>query len=78
MTMKSAVAARIWAQDLKAFCVAAMLKSGLSQEDADLTAEVLVTTDTWGTFTHGTRQLRGLLVELVERPGPKKAGKRRK
>lgn len=64
MTMKSAVAARLWAQDLKAFCVAAMLKSGLSQEDAELTAEVLVTTDTWGTFTHGTRQLRGLLKNV--------------
>lgn len=52
------------AEDLTAFCVAAMLKSGLSEEDAALTAEVLVTTDTLGTFTHGTRQLRGLLKNL--------------
>jgi ureidoglycolate dehydrogenase (NAD+) len=55
---------RVGAQDLKAFCVEAMLKSGLSPEDAELTAEVLVTTDTWGTFTHGTRQLRGLLKNV--------------
>jgi ureidoglycolate dehydrogenase (NAD+) len=41
-----------------------MRLSGLSQEDARLTAEVLVTTDTLGTFTHGTRQLRGLLKNM--------------
>ena len=50
-------------QDLKNFCLAAMLKAGLKCEDAELTAEVLVTTDTWGVFTHGSRQLRGLLEE---------------
>ena len=38
--------------------------SGLNEEDARLTAEVLVTTDTLGTFTHGTRQLRGLLKNI--------------
>ena len=47
--------------DLKAFCTAAMVKAGLSQEDAQLSAHVFVTTDTWGTFTHGTRQIRGLM-----------------
>ncbi|MYA24110.1 MAG: Ldh family oxidoreductase, partial [Gemmatimonadetes bacterium] len=47
--------------DLKAFCTAAMVKAGLSQEDAALSAHVFVTTDTWGTFTHGTRQIRGLM-----------------
>jgi ureidoglycolate dehydrogenase (NAD+) len=64
MNVESAVTPGIGAQDLKAFCVAAMLKSGLRPEDAELTAEVLVTTDTWGTFTHGTRQLRGLLKNV--------------
>jgi len=52
------------AQDLTAFCIAAMRKAGLNEEDARLTAEVLVTTDTLGTFTHGTRQLRGLLKNI--------------
>lgn len=51
-------------QDLTQFCMAAMEKAGLSTEDASLTAEVLVTTDTWGVFTHGTRQLRGLLKNI--------------
>ena len=64
MESKTATGNRLAAQDLKAFCVAAMLKSGLKAEDAELTAEVLVTTDTWGTFTHGSRQLRGLLKNV--------------
>jgi ureidoglycolate dehydrogenase (NAD+) len=46
---------------LKAFCVEAMVKAGMMQEDADITAEVLVTTDTWGVYTHGTKQVRGLM-----------------
>jgi LDH2 family malate/lactate/ureidoglycolate dehydrogenase len=41
-----------------------MRKSGVRDEDARLTAEVLVTTDTWGVFTHGTRQLRGLMKNV--------------
>jgi len=53
--------AKVTADALTAFCIEAMLQAGLSAEDAALTAEVLVTTDTLGTFTHGTRQLRGLL-----------------
>jgi len=57
-------AARIQVQDLRDLCMAAMHKSGIIQEDAELTAEVLVTTDTWGTFTHGTRQLRGLMKDV--------------
>jgi len=56
--------ARVAPQDLTAFCIEAMRVSGLNEEDARLTAEVLVTTDTLGTFTHGTRQLRGLLKNL--------------
>jgi ureidoglycolate dehydrogenase (NAD+) len=41
-----------------------MRKAGLNEEDARLTAEVLVATDTLGTFTHGTRQLRSLLQNV--------------
>ena len=51
-------------QDLKIFCLAAMNKADLKPEDAELTAEVLVTTDSWGVFTHGSRQLRGLLKNV--------------
>ncbi len=55
---------RVTVQDLSAFCLEAMHRAGLNDEDAQLTAEVLVSTDTLGTFTHGTRQLRGLLKNL--------------
>ena len=48
-------------ENLEAFCIAAMVDAGLSQEDAELSAKVFVTTDSWGTFTHGTRQIRGLM-----------------
>ena len=34
---------------------------GIREEDARLSARILVTTDTWGVHTHGTRQLRPLL-----------------
>lgn len=46
---------------LERFCMRAMRKAGMSAEDAQITADVLVTTDTWGVHTHGTRQLRPLL-----------------
>ena len=55
---------RVTVDDLTAFCLEAMRRAGLNDEDAQLTAEVLVSTDTLGTFTHGTRQLRGLLKNL--------------
>lgn len=49
---------RVRIDDLQEFCVAAMLKTGMRVEDARLTARVLVTTDSWGVFTHGTKHLR--------------------
>ena len=52
---------KIQPRDLEAFCMEAMRRAGLGEEDARLTARVFVTTDTWGTFTHGSRQIRGLL-----------------
>jgi len=55
---------RVTSQDLTAFCIKAMRLSGLNAEDARLTAEVLVATDTLGTFTHGTRQLRNLIKNV--------------
>lgn len=57
---------RISPDKLKAFCVAALRKAGMTTQDADTTAEVLVTTDTWGTHTHGTKQLRNLLKNFRE------------
>jgi LDH2 family malate/lactate/ureidoglycolate dehydrogenase len=45
-------------RDLTAFCVEAMLKVGMREEDARTAADVLVTTDLLGVFTHGTKNLR--------------------
>jgi ureidoglycolate dehydrogenase (NAD+) len=53
--------ARIRAEDLERLCCDAMRKAGVGAEEARMTADVLVTTDTWGVHTHGTKQLRGLL-----------------
>lgn len=41
-----------------------MRRAGMREEDARVTADVLVTTDTWGVYTHGTKQLRPLLRHM--------------
>src|SRR2546430_1679648 len=55
---------RVSPQNLQAFCVEALTKVGVDQKDARTTADVLVTTDTWGTFTHGTKALRAYIRRL--------------
>lgn len=55
---------RVRVADLEAYCVNAMLKAGMREEDARTTAQVLVTSDTWGIYTHGTKQLRPLLIHM--------------
>lgn len=52
---------RVRPEELHRFCVDAMVASGLSKSHAEATAEVLVRTDAWGTFTHGTRQTLPLM-----------------
>ena len=49
---------------LVAFCNAALLKAGVEADDARITAETLVLTDTWGVFTHGTKNLRGYIQRI--------------
>jgi ureidoglycolate dehydrogenase (NAD+) len=51
-------------EDLREYCVAAMTRSGMSEEDARITADVLVTTDAWGIHTHGTKQLGPYLARV--------------
>ena len=46
---------------LEAYCIEAMRRAGWRDEDAQTTARVLVTTDTMGVYTHGSKQLRTLL-----------------
>ncbi len=58
---------RITPEELTEFCVASMMQTGLSEEDARISAEVLVKTDTWGIHTHGTKQLRFLMKNFRSR-----------
>jgi LDH2 family malate/lactate/ureidoglycolate dehydrogenase len=55
---------KIHAHDLERFCIDALTKVGVSQIHASTTTEVLVTTDTWGIFTHGTKNLRGYIRRI--------------
>lgn len=57
---------RVSVQDLEAFCLEAMRNAGMRTGDARVTADVLVTTDTWGVFTHGCIKLRPLLRQLAD------------
>jgi LDH2 family malate/lactate/ureidoglycolate dehydrogenase len=50
--------------DLKELCRAVLQQCGLSDADARLTADVLVTTDTYGVYTHGTKCLAGYVARL--------------
>jgi len=65
---------KVSVQNLDAFCVEALGKAGVSEADARTTTGVLVTTDTWGTFTHGTKALRAYIRRL-RGGGLKKDGK---
>jgi len=49
---------------LTAFTVRVLEAAGVADADARTTADVLVTTDAWGVFTHGTKLLRGYLRRL--------------
>lgn len=49
---------------LHAFAVDSMLECGLSAQDAQTVADVLVGTDTFGVLTHGTKNLLGYATKL--------------
>jgi LDH2 family malate/lactate/ureidoglycolate dehydrogenase len=55
---------RISAEDLQRFCIEALSKAGLPPKEAETVADVLVMTDTWGTFSHGTGALSNYLISL--------------
>src|SRR6266536_1932815 len=48
---------RVFPEKLTKFCVGVLAKAGLKPQDAQTVADVLVMTDTWGTFSHGTGAL---------------------
>lgn len=49
---------------LEEFCQRVLLGLGLSEQHAAATTTALVTTDSWGVFTHGTKLLRGYARRL--------------
>jgi ureidoglycolate dehydrogenase (NAD+) len=55
---------KITPQNLEKFTRETLRRAGLNQADADVVADILVTTDTWGVFTHGTKSLRGYIRRL--------------
>ena len=59
---------------LEAFSTSALLKAGVNPEDARTTADILVLTDTWGIFTHGTKILRGY-IQRIQSGGIRKNGR---
>jgi LDH2 family malate/lactate/ureidoglycolate dehydrogenase len=50
--------------NLHRFTAKAFQRAGLSTADAATGADVLALTDAWGTFTHGTKSVRGYLRRL--------------
>jgi len=50
--------------ELEAFCVAALVKVGVIEQSAEITAKVLVTTDTFGTHSHGTYHLANYVKKI--------------
>ena len=57
-------AVRISVDDLHQFVAQVLRATGVSESDARTTADVLVTTDSWGVFTHGTKLLGGYVNRL--------------
>lgn len=47
--------------DLKSFCEKALVHEGMRQDDAKICAEVLATTDAYGTHSHGTKNLHNYI-----------------
>ena len=56
--MLNQVARRVQAVTLKDFCVQAFQKVGVAEQDARITADVLVAADLRGVFSHGVAHLR--------------------
>lgn len=55
---------RVQVDELERFCLTALEQCGVGKEDAAKTVQVLLTTDLWGVYTHGTKALRGYVKRL--------------
>ena len=62
---------RIHPEPLHACLMEAMSRCDIRPADARDTADVLVTTDTWGVYTDGSKQLRPLLRLRPDRMDPR-------
>lgn len=51
-------------EELKKFCVQALVKAGVSSENSETVADVLITTDTFGVMTHGTKNLNQYIQKM--------------
>jgi LDH2 family malate/lactate/ureidoglycolate dehydrogenase len=51
--------------DLMGFALQGLLRCGASERHARITAELLVRTDSWGVYSHGTKLLGGYLQRLA-------------
>ncbi len=60
----AAMTGRVSVGNLRAFCIEAFCRVGMREADARTAADVLVTTDVLGVFTHGTRNLPKYLRRL--------------
>ena len=49
---------------LKSFCEEALVKSGVSKQNAQMVADTLITTDTFGVMTHGTKNLNQYIQKM--------------
>jgi LDH2 family malate/lactate/ureidoglycolate dehydrogenase len=64
MTQRTTGVQTVSRDQLDRFCVEAMGRCGMTEADARLAADVLVTTDLWGVHTHGTKALRTYLRRM--------------
>lgn len=51
-------------RDLKEFCIKVLLREGMNEEHAQITAEVLTETDCYGTHSHGTKNLHNYIRKI--------------
>ncbi len=63
--MTQGKSANISVSDLDRFCLDVLGRCGMSESDARTTADVLVTTDTFGVHTHGVKCLKGYVRRLL-------------
>lgn len=50
--------------DLKKFCKEVLIKEGMSEAEAEITADVLTETDGYGTHSHGTKNLHNYIRKM--------------